>query len=122
VLEVHSHGRLATDFSPQDNRDEQGFKLSCVIGNLDTAPTVRVRVGVYGYFYILKWADVFEGPLTGARELPVDDIIPEEVSIELQGEGCHTEVNSGRRWWDRFLGFGRTVPANDGDKCPDHSD
>jgi hypothetical protein len=35
---------------------------------LDGVPVVKLRIGVYGYFYPIAWNDVFDGSLTGAVE------------------------------------------------------
>lgn len=68
VSDLHSHGTMSAFFSPRDNRDEQGFKVFGVIGNLDERPVVKMRVGVYGYFHEVKWNQVFSGTLTGADD------------------------------------------------------
>lgn len=68
VLELHSHGHMGAFFSYQDDRDEQGFKIYCVVGKLNTLiPVVRLRLGIYGYFMELSWKDVFDGALTGVK-------------------------------------------------------
>ena len=68
VLDIHSHGELAPIFSTQDNKDEQGFKLYGVVGLLDAKyRCALLRVGVYGYFDYLDWADVFEGESRNAN-------------------------------------------------------
>ena len=52
VIEIHSHHRMPAEFSPDDDREETGFRIYGVIGNLNprTAhwPKVNFRVGVYG--------------------------------------------------------------------------
>ncbi len=64
VMDLHSHGHMPPFFSSQDNRDEQGLKLFVVVGKLEDArPSVKLRVGVYGYFEDLPLADVFDGAL-----------------------------------------------------------
>ncbi len=67
VLDLHSHGKMKAWFSGQDDRDEQGLKLYAVLGKLDTAPVLRLRAGVYGYFYDLAWSEVFDGNLIGVE-------------------------------------------------------
>jgi PRTRC genetic system protein A len=62
IIELHSHNEMQAFFSSQDDRDEQGFRIYAVIGNIFTKPALRVRVGVYGYFYELAAADIFELP------------------------------------------------------------
>ncbi len=76
ILDLHSHGRLRAFFSSQDNRDETGLKIYCVVGELEDIPIVKLRIGVYGYFYTIPWSDVFQGSLIGVEE-------PKEVVIEL---------------------------------------
>ena len=61
VMDLHSHGRMKPFFSGEDNRDEQGFRIYGVVGNLDRDPRLLVRIGVYGYYFPLVAADVFEG-------------------------------------------------------------
>lgn len=65
VIEVHSHHRMRPSFSEWDDRDEQGFRLYGVIGDLgreDRQPSMRLRIGVYGAFYEIPTAWVFEMP------------------------------------------------------------
>lgn len=68
VLDIHSHGLLKAEFSTHDNDDEKGLKISAVMGELGTTPVVKLRVGVYGYYYRLSWHEVFDGSLIGAIE------------------------------------------------------
>lgn len=61
VVDLHSHNTMDAFFSPQDNRDQQGLRLYCVIGRVDTAqPELACRVGVYGHFMDVPMGDVFE--------------------------------------------------------------
>ena len=63
VAEFHSHGSHRAFFSATDNGDEQGFRIYGVVGRLDTpAPELALRVGIYGHFAPLEWAQVFDGP------------------------------------------------------------
>lgn len=65
VIEVHSHHRMPAFFSEHDDRDEQGFRLYGVIGDLNREgqyPSLRLRVGVYGSFYEVPADWVFEMP------------------------------------------------------------
>jgi PRTRC genetic system protein A len=48
LLDLHSHGNMGAFWSGTDNGDEQGFRMYGVIGRLDTAPEIRLRLGVYG--------------------------------------------------------------------------
>jgi PRTRC genetic system protein A len=68
LIDLHSHARMSSFFSPADDHDERGFRLYAVLGNLHHAPTIRVRVGVYGHFYELPPSSVFELP-TGVLSL-----------------------------------------------------
>ena len=68
VAEFHSHGRHRAFFSATDDKDEQGFRIYGVVGRLDTAqPDLALRLGIYGHFALLKWRQVFDGPLPGLR-------------------------------------------------------
>lgn len=62
VIEVHSHHEMRAFFSGQDNADETGFRLYGVLGRVLTAPTLRLRVGLYGQFWEIPAAWVFEMP------------------------------------------------------------
>ncbi len=62
LIECHSHGRMNAFFSDQDDQDEQGFRLYAVLGNLPHTPTLRTRVGVFGYFWEICSTCVFELP------------------------------------------------------------
>jgi hypothetical protein len=61
VLEIHSHtGGVPAHFSPVDDRDEQGFCLYAVVGDLrNLFLTVELRLGIYGYFLPLSQSVVF---------------------------------------------------------------
>ena len=68
VAEFHSHGSHRAFFSTTDDRDEQGFRVYGVVGRLDTpTPELTLRVGIYGHFAPLQWAQVFDGPPPGLR-------------------------------------------------------
>ena len=69
IAEFHSHGRHSAFFSATDDADEQGFRIYGVVGRLhDPLPELTLRVGIYGHFAPLEWAQVFDGPLpTGLR-------------------------------------------------------
>ena len=62
VLHIHSHVHgVSADFSGTDNRDEQGFCIYAVAGDLQNlCPTIALRLGVYGYFLPLGNEEVFE--------------------------------------------------------------
>lgn len=99
LLEMHTHPKLTARFSGTDNTDERGLRLYGVIGHCGTyheitsdmshdevmgwsqnnCPAIRLRAGVYGYFYEIPWTDVFDGHLT--TELL--DIGCEDVGVSL---------------------------------------
>ena len=63
VAEFHSHGTSRAFFSKTDDGDEQGFRVYGVVGRLDAdRPELSLRVGVYGHFAPVEWAQVFDGP------------------------------------------------------------
>lgn len=62
LIDLHSHARFAPFFSPADDRDETGFRVFAVIGNLDRMPTISVRVGVYSHYFSIPASTVFELP------------------------------------------------------------
>jgi hypothetical protein len=61
VLEIHSHtGGVPAHFSPIDDRDEQGFGLYAVVGDLrNLFSKIEIRLGIYGYFLTLSQNEVF---------------------------------------------------------------
>lgn len=62
LVEVHSHGTMPAYFSDQDNKDETGFRIYTVIGNLDKhRPSISTRVGVYGNFWYIPSSWVYAG-------------------------------------------------------------
>ncbi len=63
LLELHSHHRMAAFFSATDTTDEQGFRLYAVVGRLDAAPEIRMRVGVYGQFWDIPASMVLSLPV-----------------------------------------------------------
>lgn len=64
LIEIHSHHRMSAFFSSTDDKDERsGFRVYTVIGNLDSDhPTIQVRLGIYGYFFPIPAAWVFDLP------------------------------------------------------------
>jgi PRTRC genetic system protein A len=98
IMDIHSHGRMSPFFSQQDDSDEQGLRLSCVVGNLDKIPRVSVRIGVYGNYYQLPWTDVFEGSLTGAV-----DTFNEEVMLEDEISETDRLPSPTSHWWQHIL-------------------
>jgi PRTRC genetic system protein A len=65
VLDMHSHCQMPAFFSSTDNRDEQGFRLYGVIGEIFTNPTARFRIGLYGDFWALPLGALFSGAGSG---------------------------------------------------------
>lgn len=62
LLDFHSHGVNAPFFSTIDNKDEsQGFRLFAVVGGFP-APTILVRLGIYGHFWQIPPDWVMEVP------------------------------------------------------------
>ena len=59
ICDLHSHGTMRAFFSQTDNADEQGARLYAVIGRLDSAPEMRLRLGLYGYWLPLPLTAVF---------------------------------------------------------------
>ncbi len=68
ILELHSHGNMNAFWSARDNADEKGFRFYGVIGNLDLKPQIRLRLGVYGYYYNISknfiFSDTNQSPFT----------------------------------------------------------
>ncbi len=64
ILELHSHHSLAAFFSDTDDRDEaRSFRLFAVLGRIfDSRPEIRVRVGVFGYFWQVEARQVLDIP------------------------------------------------------------
>ena len=62
IIEIHSHHGMRAYFSETDNRDETGFRIYGVLGEIFSNPQIRMRVGIYGHFY--------ETATTGILELP----------------------------------------------------
>ena len=62
LIDLHSHGAMAPFFSHTDNKDEQGFRVYAVIGKVKTQPSLCVRVGMYGDYWSIPAATIFEMP------------------------------------------------------------
>lgn len=60
LADIHSHGSLTAFFSPEDDRDEQGFRWYMVVGLVYDQPEIRLRLGVYGYHIPLPITTLFE--------------------------------------------------------------
>lgn len=61
LCDLHSHGNMPPFFSRTDDADEQAARVYAVIGKLDTAPEMQLRVGVYGYWLPLPVTAIFTG-------------------------------------------------------------
>ena len=61
ILDLHSHGNTRAFWSATDDGDEQGFRAYGVIGRLDAEPEIRLRLGVYGYWFPLPLDALFDG-------------------------------------------------------------
>lgn len=62
VLDAHSHGSMSARFSHTDDNDDQGFRISIVIGRLDQPPAqMSLRIGIYGYHESVLIPQVFSG-------------------------------------------------------------
>jgi hypothetical protein len=68
LIDLHSHGRLSPFFSLTDDRDETGFRLYAVIGNLHRKPTITMRVGIYSHYFNFPASTVFDLP-DGIRDM-----------------------------------------------------
>lgn len=66
IIEIHSHHRMPAEFSPDDDREETGFRIYGVIGNLNPRsahwPKINFRVGVYGDWWSLPADRIIEMP------------------------------------------------------------
>jgi PRTRC genetic system protein A len=82
LIEFHSHHRLAPFFSRTDDADERGFRLYAVLGHIFTKPTMRVRVGIYGYYWSVPARWVFELP-----DGVADYLTAKEGSAAVESEG-----------------------------------
>jgi hypothetical protein len=61
LVDIHSHGAGEAFFSPEwDDPDEQGFRLSLVVGKLHTLlPEANMRLIMYGYYAPVSIEEVF---------------------------------------------------------------
>lgn len=67
LIDLHSHNSMPPFFSTTDNKDETGFRIYAVVGSItpevvDSWPALRVRVGIYGHFWTIPAARVFNLP------------------------------------------------------------
>ena len=77
LVDLHSHGLLPPFFSRVDNQDEQGFRIYAVLGEVDKAPSIRVRVGVYSHYFNIPASTVFELP-DGIKDIYEQEDIEDE--------------------------------------------
>lgn len=62
VFDLHSHGTMEAVFSNTDDEDEVGLGVYGVVGShRGLMPALSLRLGVYGYFQKVSWAQVFTG-------------------------------------------------------------
>ena len=66
LIDLHSHNTMTPFFSARDDQDETGFRIYAVIGSInihaDVPPAIQVRVGIYGHFWSIPAAQVFNLP------------------------------------------------------------
>ena len=71
VVDIHSHSTMKPFFSATDDKDDQGFKISIVAGEMDKPlNTFLARVCLYGYFSPVRPHQVFECEGGGERCTP----------------------------------------------------
>ncbi len=71
LCELHSHNTMPAIFSATDDAEESfGFRIYAVIGKVDTAPEIRVRIGVYGHLLEIPPEWVFDLPDAFLRPAP----------------------------------------------------
>jgi PRTRC genetic system protein A len=73
VLDLHSHGNMGAFWSGTDNDDEQGFRVYGVVGRLEERPEIRLRLGVYGYWFPIPASLLFDGS-TGLLDVAEHEI------------------------------------------------
>jgi PRTRC genetic system protein A len=61
LIELHSHGNIPAFWSSTDDHDEQGIRLYGVMGQLDSMPEIKFRVGVCGHWKPLFVHQLFTG-------------------------------------------------------------
>lgn len=64
VMDIHSHGGAPPYFSPTDDRDETRLRFYGVIGNLQTTPQWRFRLGIYGHWMEIDRDTLFACDIT----------------------------------------------------------
>ena len=61
VIEIHSHGLANAFFSSTDDREENGCRISTVIGRNGECLEINSRVCVHGLFALVDSSHVYEG-------------------------------------------------------------
>jgi len=60
LVDIHSHGRMGGFFSGTDNADDQGFRISVVVGHVDRLfKDTAARVSLYGHTGQVWLGDIF---------------------------------------------------------------
>jgi len=77
VLELHSHVNMAAHFSSSDDNDHSGGRLYGIIGRIDEAPEIHLRLGLFGHLLPVPADAIF-------KALP-DQM--NDVARQLFGEG-----------------------------------
>lgn len=62
LIEMHSHANYAPEPSRLDDEDETGFRIFSILGTIFTRPSMRVRVGIYGYRWEIPTTWIFDLP------------------------------------------------------------
>lgn len=61
-INIHSHHTMTARFSGDDNNEDQGFRVYGILGEFGKTPVLRLRIGVFGYFWEIPADKVFEIP------------------------------------------------------------
>lgn len=62
LIEIHSHHTMDGIFSSIDSKEEQGFRIYGVFGDIFEKPHLRIRVGIYGHFMEFPASKIFNLP------------------------------------------------------------
>jgi hypothetical protein len=76
---LHSHGHARPFFSPDDDRDETGFRIYAVLGRIEETVWMQARVGIFGNTWPIDPALYFDLPenVSGIRSA-YKELITEE--------------------------------------------
>jgi PRTRC genetic system protein A len=79
VIDLHSHGHARPFFSPDDDRDETGFRIYAVLGRIEETVWMQARVGIFGNTWPIDPALYFDLPenVSGIRSA-YQELITEE--------------------------------------------